>query len=87
MLSYGLQGVYSYGTEGGISGHNRPNYFLLSLFNSKEEEGEGWGRDMVEYVRMPRRCFVVRASKRSHLISVLGDLTWPTESRKSQMGT
>jgi len=59
------------------------NYFLLST-----PEGERGGRDVVEYVRTPRKGVLLFSStKRSHLISVLGDLTWPTESRKSQMGT
>ncbi len=62
-------------------------FFLYSTGRKKEERGGRMWCGIRTNERRARRCFVVRVSKRSHLISVLGDLTWPTESRKSQMGT
>ena len=59
-------------------------FFLYSTRRKKRGRGGGgiWWNTYV-----CREGVLLFASKRSHLISVLGDLTWPTESRKSQMGT
>ena len=63
--------VYSYGTEGGISGHNRPNYFLpLRYYDSRDayirtyEEGEEEEEEKVFF----RSFFLSFLFSRSHLI-------------------
>ena len=75
--------VNSYGTEGGFSGHSRPNLFLFLPLGGMLRKNE---RTSERAEKAGLRFFVCSYSV-GPTWSVPSGLTWPTESRRSQMGT